>query len=178
MAALKDPKGNPLKIVLLQILEADVQGPILLRVRRDHEQIDLADERRNKFLVVWVSEDQVLGELQLNDLYEDFEKVKEQAAIRESAKVELDHQIAAISHEMTALTEENRVKTEALRVLQKERDPHRLEVLVQVRTLKLEDEMLRARAEAAELRSEVAELRAAKKRLKAANEKLKEQVGR
>jgi len=180
---MKDPKGNELKPVLLQIMDSDAQGPILLRVRYDHEKIDLSSDANAgsaKFAIVYAPSDLVLGEMRLTDLYEDFDRLKAAHVAGEAEKDGLAYKIVGLTRDLTALGEENRIKTEALRALQKERDPVRFEALIAERAAKLaakaEAELATARSDAAALRSEVVELRAAKKRLKEANERLKERA--
>lgn len=175
---VRDPEGNALKRVLLQVLDSDAQGPISLAVRRDHERIDLADERQRKFLIVWVSEDQVLGELQLTDLIDEFDKLKRVNEERLETKAQLDRDIENIRREQDTLERKNKELTESLRVLQKERDPERFGLAVadavKVRTATLEDQINRQAAEKVALQREIEELRASKRKLKEANERLKE----
>lgn len=173
-AVMKDPKGNELKVVLLQVMDKDEQGPLTLRVRYDHERIDLTNERDRTFLVMWTPVDSVLGEMRINDVYDELQEVKAQQIAMKSGLVDQDRAIEATRRDLAAMEAENKTKTEALRVLQKERDPDRLEAMVAARTVILNDKLTTAHAENADLKRWIEELRAAKKRLKEANERLKE----
>lgn len=175
---VRDSAGTELKPALLQILDKDADGPILLRARRPHETIELTDERRRSFLVVWAPVDQSLGEVQLNQLYEDFEALKESHEQAKAAKAQIARDIENIERDVKGLEAENKGLVESLRQLHKERDPSRLDAMVkdavEKRTAALTAELAKARADIAERDREIAELKASKKKLKEANERLKE----
>jgi chromosome segregation ATPase len=178
MSAVKDPAGNPLKRVLLQVIDSDEKGPITLRARLDHEKIDITDERQRKFYMVWVTEDQELGVVWLNDLVKEFYKLKEIFKQREDQASQLTHQIDFVKHEFDSLRADNDRKTEALRVLQRERDPTRFDASIAERiaerTKALEDKLSQANMSLAKQRSEIEELKASKKRLREALDRAKE----
>lgn len=178
MKTIRDPKGNELKIVLLQVLEKDEQGPLALRVRRDHEKIDLTDEGHREFLMVWTPVNAVLGEMRIGDIVSEYETLKELNEQRQAMKAQLDRDIAAIQHEHEKLEAEMKTKTEELRKLQRERDPERVAFLVaeavKERTATLENQIRRQAADIVERDRWVAELRESKKRLKEANDRLKD----
>lgn len=176
--SVKDPSGNPLKLVLLQIIDSDEQGPITLRARLDDEQISLANERQRKFLMVWTAVDNDCGLVDLANVYQEFEILKAQNEVRKETKAQLDRDIANIQRDVERLERENKDKTEELRQLHKERDPERIAVLVahsvKERTATLEDQIRAQATEKANLQREIDELRASKRRLKEANERLKD----
>lgn len=176
---IRDPDGVELKKVLLHVVEEDGQGPLMLRVRRDHEKIELSDDpdRVDKFLIAWSPVNSVFGELRLSDIFTDLEEVKAKQELLSAERVQQAARLRAAEQSLQSMEEENRVKTEALRVLQKERDPERIVALVRERveqaTEALAAELRQAKVDAEALQREVAELRTAKKRLKEANERLK-----
>lgn len=178
MKTIRDPKGNELKTVLLQVLEKDEQGPVMLRVRRDHEKIDLTDETHREFWMAWVPVDKVLGEMRLDDILSEYTTLKELSEQRNAAKAQLDRDIATIQHEHEKLEAEAKTKTEELRRLQRERDPERVAFLVaeavKERTTTLEDQIRRQAGDIVERDRWIAELRESKRRLKEANDRLKE----
>jgi chromosome segregation ATPase len=180
MSVVKDNKGNVLKPTLLRAVSADEKGPINLRVIRDDEVVQLGSipEHERRFIVVWVPEGSTLGKDRLSALLEEFENLKERFAERELHANEMKALTRSLEHDIAAVQDENKTKTEALRQLQKERDPDKLEILVRERTAKLEDDLIKTRAEIATLKGENADLRASKKRLKEANERLREEVKR
>lgn len=170
MKTIKDPDGKPLKRVLLQVMDTDVQGPRTLVVRRDHEKIDLGDERQRTFLMVWISEDQVLGELRLTDILAEHDEVKEANGKLVAAKVEWERTEIKLRAELAEFAHDLDTKIEELRALQRERDPERVERMVAERTAaktkELEGKLATAQALATSQESEINELRAAKKKLR------------
>jgi len=175
---VKDPQGIPLKRVLLQVIDSDAEGAIMLRARRDTERIDISDERKNKFLLVWCPEDTVLGEVDLAEMYDEFQTLKARMDAHLSQKEQLERDIDNVRRDFDTLTRENKEKTEALRVLQKERDPERFTIAVaqaiKERTASLEDQIRQQAADKVAMQREIDELKASKRRLKEANERLKD----
>lgn len=180
MKVIRDPKGNALKLVLLQVLDRDEQGPLTLRCRRDHESIDLAgqDSRDLKFWVAWVCEDDVLGELQITDVYREMEAAKQDLDKATSEIIEAKQQLNTFSRELAKLQLADVAKTEELRKLQRERDPARFDAsvaaAVELQTAKLESNIHSLRKMLADSQREVEELRVSKRKLKEANDRLKE----
>ena len=152
MKTLRDPQGRELKLVLFQVVDRDANGPRTLRVRHDHEKIDIANatEAERTFLLVWVPVNEVLGEMQMSDIFRDYEEVKEKAAALHAQVVQTNRDIDNVRREHASLSEELKTKTEALRALQKERDPERVNTLiasaVKVQTAALEDQVRDAAA--------------------------------
>lgn len=173
-----DPQGRELRMFLLQVMERDKEGqPTVCRVRYDHEKIDPTDgpDGQAVFLLVWSATNKIHGELWLKDLTEEFEEMKEKFAQSLELKRQQAAQIVAAQQSLESYELEIKEKTEALRALQKERDPQRLESMVAERTAaatlalgaKLRDEQVKS----GNLEREVAELKASKKKLREALER-------
>ena len=177
MRKVHDAEGNELKLAIFQVTDRDEQGPTRLRVLRDHEVVDLSKEENPTFMHAWVHVNGVLGEMRMSDLLHDFEELKVTAKDLAAQRVEQDRAIKGLQREVDAVQEENRVKTEELRRLQRERDPERVEKLVQERimaaTEDLRKELVTRNLEIGERNREIRELKESKRRLKEANERLK-----
>lgn len=147
-----------------------MQGPRTLVVRRDHERIDLTNEQQRTFLMVWISEDQVLGELRLTDILAEHDAVKEANGKLVNAKIEWERTEIKLRADLAEFAQDLDTKTEELRALQRERDPGRVERAVKeqvdIKTKELEGKLTAANALLAEQESEIAELRATKKKLR------------
>lgn len=174
---MKDPNGNALRQVLLQIIDKDECGPIMLRVRRDHERIDLS-EGTPTFMIVWAPEDQILGELRLSDVLAELEEVKRQQAESKEMRVLQSRDLARFERDLAAKEKENEQKTAALRELQKERDPERFDRAVKERTAELQRALEAANnagiRRAADLERRIAELETSKKKLRERISRLEE----
>lgn len=165
---IKDPKGNDLVPILLQVMEADARGPVVLRQRFDDETVSMVDvppesgADQVQMYMVWAPKLGGLGMFKLS---------------RDQQRIELDQLIARVQREASTI-QDNRVKTDALRELQRERDPDRVAAAVanavEVRTATLQAEITQLKASVVERDREIAELKASKKRLKEANERLKD----
>jgi hypothetical protein len=173
-----DPKGNLLVPTLLHVMERDEHGnPTACRVRYDHEQIALAESGtdQNTFLLVWAPATIIMGELRMEDLTKELDETKEQRdmALRDLASARRD--VDRLTADTTRAGGEVEDKTAALRELQKERDPARLERAVAERTEKLrtalDETTTAARAEATTLRYRITELEVSKKKLREALER-------
>lgn len=176
----RDPKGNELRAVLLQVMERDEHKmPLVLRMRYDHEpvKLDTGEGEPTTFWMVWAPRDLALGELRLSDLTEELDRAKVTATELSAELVLQNRRIDSVTREYAAITEENRVKTEALRVLQKERDPEHVERIakehVDKATAKLDGELRAALSREADLKSQLAEAKEAKKRLREALDRAK-----
>lgn len=179
---VRDLKGNVLKLILLQVMDRHADGmPLVLHVRREDERIDLTATTPNvptpQFLMVWVPADSGLSETSVSALVAELDAVKELQASAEQLRAQLTIDLNTVTREVQALIEENYTKTEALRVLQKERDPEHVARLVKEQTdkatEKLTTELVAARAQLSGLTSELTEAKVAKKRLREALERLK-----
>ncbi len=177
---IRDPKGNELKLVLLQIMERCDQGPTVCRVRYDHEKIGLANPEQREFLMVWTPVDSVLGEMRAEDNDTINSLMATQDALGDAHKEIADTQklCKQVQAANAALQVEIDQKTTALRDLQRERDPARLEALVQERTKELDTKFAAAQrssgAEIAQLKSRVTELEASKRKLREALDRIKD----
>lgn len=180
---LRDHKGNELKLVLLQVMERGEQGPTLCRVRYDHEVIDVgnASEIQREFLMVYTLVDSVLGELRMGDLKGTPEELLEYRDLLLKAREEIKatkNVLATAERHALEQDAELREKTNALRDLQRERDPNRLEATVAARvesaTEQWRGQETAYRAEIATLKSRVAELEASKRKLREALDRAKE----
>lgn len=178
--ALRDHKGNELKLVLLQILERSDQGPTLCRVRYDHETINLEDPTQREFLMVWTPIDSVLGELRTSDsdTLNELVTAKDQLISARELVRDTKRDIDAVTKANADLTAEIDQKTAALRELQKERDPARFERAVEERTKHIEQLLTLERStsvsEIATLKSRITELEGSKRKLREALERAKE----
>lgn len=178
MSVLRDPAGNELHLVMLQVWTSDERGPILLKNRLDDENISLVDKAKNKFLMVWTAKEDAVGITELDPLITAAREAKEQAEAARAEIAQIQRDIAAVTAENKRLTAENEQKTQSLRELQKERDPGRIDRMIveavdkQTKLLQLEVASLKSTL--ADRDSDIAELKAAKKKLKEANDRLKE----
>lgn len=177
---LRDHKGNELKLVLLQVMERGEQGPTLCRVRYDHEVIDVgnASEIQREFLMVYTPVDSVLG---MGDLKGTPEELLEYRDLLLKAREEIKatkNVLATAERHALEQDAELREKTNALRDLQRERDPNRLEATVAARVESVTEQWrgqeTAYRAEIATLKSRVAELEASKRKLREALDRAKE----
>jgi prefoldin subunit 5 len=170
-----DPNGVELKVTLLHVLESDHHGPTLCRVRYDDESIQLADQpEANQFLLVWAAPKSMLtADAIMKDIFE----VKERLVEIEEARKQVATHAQLVVAEATRLDAELQEKTAALRDLQRERDPARIEALVAQRVLErtqaLEQSVATLKADAEAQRREIGDLRASKKKLREALERLK-----
>lgn len=176
-----DHKGNELRAVLLQVLTSDDDGsPITLRARYDDgEKIDLTvPESQRKFHIVYAPANATLGNTSWNEIVNEVEALRSMSVQREYERKAMNEEAASIKREVDAITAEIEKKTEALREMQRERDPERVNALIRSAvsnaTRTHEAELKIERAKSARLESEVNELRASKKKLKEANERLKD----
>jgi hypothetical protein len=177
-AAVVDPDGIKLKRMLLQVIDRDERGPRTLCTRHDHETIDLTDVDHRSFIIVWVPETITLGDVSLAQIYNEFQNLKVINAQRELERVELSREIRDVERDIERAQAENKTKTEALRDLQRERDPERLEATlrarVEGRTASYQETLRQAMQKLDEQKREIEELRASKRKLKEANDRLKE----
>ena len=120
--------GEELKLVLLRSVESDEQGPRILEMMRDHEKYDVNENFR--VFTAWVKVNNMLGEMHINDLFSDFDKIKAQAKELHEMRIEQDRAIKTAQKQLADQEEEIKLKTEALRELQKERDPERFQKAV------------------------------------------------
>src|ERR1700744_2698601 len=172
MTKVLDPKGNELKPLMLQVVTSDERGPITLRLRHDDETIDLASAtvEQRQFYVVYAPTDAKLAVTDWSKLLREVDELKEvhEAGIRERrAMYETG---LSLQREVDAIVAENAKKTEALREMQRERDPERINALIKQAvnnaTRTHEAELKVERAKTMALNIELATLRASKKKLK------------
>lgn len=178
---VEDPEGNRLSCVLLQIIERDGDRPRVLRLLRDDETVDLAaaavDGNTVSFLAVWATTDAVRAERGLSALMEDCYKLREISKERDEICKSLQNDVNFIRQEHVKINAELEEKTAALRQLQRERDPTRIERevadRVQAATRELEARLSVVKQENHQLRRDADELRAAKRRLRDALDRKK-----
>ncbi len=179
---VEDPAGNRLTSVVLQVIERDPDGQArTLRYLHDDETVDLAAANAAggpiQFLIVWMAARDVQTEVGLPSLMEQIYSAKAKANERDEAIKALTNDVAWVRGEQAKLTVEIEAKTAALRQLQRERDPERIEREVSDRVSKatadLDTRLLVVKQENAQLRRDADELRASKKRLREALDRAK-----
>lgn len=174
---VEDPAGNRLTSVVLQIVERDGERPRLLRYMRDDETVDLADETNRHFMIVWVASDLARAETGLPALMEQLYDVNAQAKALKEGNATLCNDVERVRKQHERITAELEEKTTALRQLQRERDPARVEREVADRvaaaTADLETRLSVVKQENHQLRRDADELRAAKRRLREALDRKK-----
>jgi len=179
MAKVRDPNGTELVPTLLHVLERDDCGnPTVCRVRYDDEKIllerDEPEAPAATFLIVWAPREIGGVTLPIVDVIAKANEAHELRATVDAARRET----AMMSIECDRARSELEQKTAALRDLQKERDPQRMERAVQERTVDLQRQLTEARSRAASeaslLRSRIAELETSKKKLRDALERIKD----
>jgi len=175
MSLARDPEGKPLTSIVLRVRNSDHRGPTTLEVLHDTDVV--APQAGDQFMIVWAADAPNLGTSRFSTMFEELTKLK---AIQTEMRVEIEAQhgaVASIQRAAGQLEEENAQKTEALRALQKERDPERqattVRDAVEAATADLQAELKTTRAAHAELERLIAELRASKKKLKEAYDRLK-----
>jgi hypothetical protein len=180
MHKVYDPKGNELRLVLLQVVERDERGPKVLQVRHDDETVDLANATvdQRQFYMVWSPVEIGQGSFWVKDFVADFYVMKEAHENRDKEKREIEHNIESLRHDIEAVEAENKAKTEELRRLQKERDPAVLERLVAERTAAETTKTHAAEAALRVLREELSQARIKNKRLKDENEALRNKTAK
>lgn len=173
---IKDPSGHPMKQVVLQVTDTDLVGPRSFRALRDDETVNLAETKNREFIIVWVREDGRL--ISENKLIDDYHELLVLATRRQEEKAQLDRDIDNVKIGLGKLESENKIKTEELRVLRRERDPERIGYqiaeAVKNQTASLEQNIATLRADKANMQLEINELKYSKRKLKEANERLKE----
>jgi len=176
-----DPKGNEMRPILLQVLTEDENGPLTLRARYDDEEkIDLAASNvtERRFYVFFAPVKTKLGNTTWNEIVTEVEELRALSVERTKMKKEIDLEIESIRREVVALEADRDKKTAAIRELQRERDPERVDALIRQAVNNgirgREAELKIERAKSARLESELAEVRTSKKKLKEAYERLKE----
>lgn len=173
MSVAKDQAGNELKPVVALVHGRAPDGwPLELKPLRDTDEADITIPSERDFVIVWCSRATGMGS-RTGAIAEIITTAEE----REQQKIELDQAIAAAQRGLKELADENASKTEALRQLQRERDPARLERMVSeavaTRTTALEAAVAQLKATIVERDREIRELKESKRRLKEANDRLK-----
>lgn len=174
-----DPNGHELLPVLLQVLESNERGPRVLVLRHDDETIPLGEmpEEQRKFFTVYAPKDSTLPLTEWTSILRELESLKGETEADRRKLDDLKTRHETRMREHRAVVADNEQKTEALRELQRERDPER--VAAQIRaavteaTIKVEGELAVARGEVARLTSELNEAKASKKKLRESLERLK-----
>ena len=178
--AVRDPKGNELKMIVLQVMERGDQGPTMLRVRYDHETVELegTTEIQREFMLVWTPIHAVLGEMRLEDIANELIVARAEIASCTESIETVTHDNRSLREQLGRAQGELTEKTSALREIQKERDPARFDRAVQARTAELEAKVTAVASagatEVATLRSRVAELEASKRKLREALDRAKD----
>lgn len=172
MNRVEDPKGNRLIPIVLEVITRDdKERPLTLRCRRDNEVIGLAESgSAPTFLIVWATVNSTVGESGFSAIMKQAEEARDLAIATQANIEDLERDVRRVTADNAKLTDENEKKTAELRMLQRERDPERLERAVTERVvLATKDLAARSSVLKAELQSvkqELESVRTAKKRLR------------
>lgn len=179
MTQIRDPSGEALYPTVLRVTAMDEQRrPTICRVLYDDEKLTLPDDvGENQFLTVWSPRERLLGTDALSLIMRQADELMASIA---SSKVEIAEAMnltRSVSAERDRLAAECTRKTEALRELQRFRDPSRVELLVAGRvsmaTANLEARLAAQQRVIVDKDCEIAELKIAKRRLREALDRLK-----
>lgn len=174
---VEDPAGNRLTSVVLLVTERDGELPRTLRYLRDDETVDVSEANNRQFLIVWVATDFARAETGLSSMMDQIYQVTAKAEEVKEANVALRNDVEWVRKEHDKITAELAEKTAALRQLQRERDPSRIDREVAERvaaaTADLEARLGVVKQTNLQLQREADELRTSKKRLREALDRTK-----
>lgn len=178
MTKVYDHNGVELLPTILQVKERNEHGaPTLMRVRFDDDKIGIANPEERTFLIVWAPVG-AQHEFPADDLARQLHKARQDAAQFHEEVVDTRRLIDQVQREHKALTVDNEQKTAALRELQRERDPERIQRLIQEAVDKAlidaNKQIADLRASAATKDSAITELKASKRKLREALDRFKE----